>query len=345
MTRWWTASRTRTDAQAASENIRRFLTQRTFHHSQFSDLRSLVAEKERQGLRISLCLPALNEERTIGKEVVLFRSELMQRVPLLDEIAVMDSGSTDRTREVAAAFGADVYLAREVLPEQGEQKGKGENLWKSIYQLQGDLLVFVDSDIANIRPHFVYGLLAPLLIFPEIQYVKAFYDRPLRTAAGLHPSGGGRVTEILVRPLFSLYFPELAALVQPLSGEYAGRRTALERIPFPVGYGVETAHLMDIHQHWGLEALAQTDLGLRIHRNQSTAALGRMAFGILQTFHNRLERYGWLSTRTEGQNLLRQFQNREGAYEQVETEIHEVERPPMISLPEYQRKFNRRPQP
>ena len=128
MTGWWTPRRTRADAEVVSANINRWLSQLTYHHSQFIDLRGLVAAKERQGLKISLCLPALNEEKTIGKEVVMFRSELMQRIPLLDEIAVIDSGSTDQTREVAAAFGADVYLARDILPEQGENKGKGENL-------------------------------------------------------------------------------------------------------------------------------------------------------------------------------------------------------------------------
>ena len=343
MSNWWTPRRTRADAQTVSANIQQFLGHRTFHHSQFADVRKLVEQKERQGLRISLCLPALNEEKTIGKEVVLFRSELMQRFPLLDEIAVIDSGSTDRTREVAAAFGADVYLSRDILPEQGEQRGKGENLWKAIYQLKGDIIVYVDTDIANVRPHFVYGLVAPLLLAPETLYVKAFYDRPLRTAAGLSATGGGRVTEILVRPLFSLYFPELAALVQPLSGEYAARREALEQIPFPVGYGVETAHLLDIHQRWGLDALAQTDLGLRIHRNQTTAALGRMSFGILQTFANRLEKYGWIRSQAEFQDILRQFKSRDGMYEQIETLIREVERPPMISLPAYQQKFNRKP--
>lgn len=343
MTNWWTPRRTRADAQAVSASIQRCLAYRTFHHSQFSDIRKLVADKERQGLRISLCLPALNEEKTIGKEVVLFRSELMQRLPLLDEIAVIDSGSTDRTREVAAEFGADVYLASDILPEQGDQRGKGENLWKAIYQLKGDVIVYVDTDISNIRPHFVYGLIAPLLLSPETLYVKAFYDRPLRTAAGISATGGGRVTEILVRPLFSLYFPELAALIQPLSGEYAARREALDQIPFPIGYGVETAHLLDIHQRWGLDALAQTDLGQRIHRNQSTASLGRMAFGILQTFCARLEKYGWIRSQAEFQDILRQFQNRDGVYEQIETPIREAERPPMISIPAYQQKFQRKP--
>ena len=196
-----------------------WLTTNTFHHSNFWDLNTLVQEKHKRKLKISLCIPTLNEEKTIGKEIVIFTSELMQRYPLLDEIAVIDSDSSDQTRQVAAAFGAQVYLSRDILPGYGEQRGKGENLWKAIYQLNGDIIIYIDADIKNIHPRFVYGLVAPLIFRPEIQYVKAFYDRPLASSQGIRPSGGGRVTEILIRPLFSLFFPELTALIQPLSGE------------------------------------------------------------------------------------------------------------------------------
>jgi len=327
-----------------SERVAAWLATSTYRHSDFADIQKLVASKERQGLKVSLCLPALNEEKTIGKVVVLLKAELMNRHRLLDEIAVIDSGSTDRTREVAAAYGADVYLASDILPELGQRKGKGENLWKAIYQLQGDILVFIDADISNIRPHFAYGLIGPLIERPEVQYVKAFYDRPLTVAKGMRVSGGGRVTEILVRPLFSLYFPELTALIQPLSGEYAARRSALEQIPFPIGYGVETAHLLDIYHRWGLDALAQTDLDQRIHRNQDTHALGRMAFGILQTFMNRMRTYGHIRHLPEARHLMRQFQLAEdGRYAQVEKAIVEEERPPMIGIPAYRQKFGRSP--
>ena len=151
-------------------------------------------------MSISLCIPTLNEERTIGKEIVVLKSELMDRHRLLDEIAVIDSGSDDATREVARAFGADVYPAAEILPKCGHHRGKGENLWKAIYQLSGDIIVYVDADIRNIHPRFVYGLVGPLLSMPEVSYVKAFYDRPLAESGRLRPSGGGRVTEILIRP-------------------------------------------------------------------------------------------------------------------------------------------------
>jgi glucosyl-3-phosphoglycerate synthase len=319
--------------------ISRWLKTNTFHHSAFWDMNALIAEKEKQGLTISLCVPTLNEAKTIGKEVVIFKSELMHRYPLLDEIAVVDSGSSDQTAEVARAFGADVYLSREILPAYGEKRGKGENLWKAIYQLKGDIIVYIDADIKNIHPRFVYGLVAPLIYRPEIQYSKAFYDRPLASSQGIRPSGGGRVTEILIRPLFSLFFPELTAMIQPLSGEYAVRRQVLEKIPFPIGYGVETSHLIDVYHSWGLEAISQTDLDRRVHRNQSTRDLGRMAFGILQTFLRRVESLGIVGNLPELSTVLRQFQVVNNIFEEVGVEIVEEDRPPMIEIDEYRQKF------
>lgn len=320
-------------------NINNWLQSNTFHYSQFWDLLRLIEEKKRKNLTISLCIPTLNEEKTIGKEIVLFKSELQDRYPLLDEIAVVDSGSTDRTLEVAASFGADVYLSANILPEMGFKRGKGENLWKAIYQLKGDILVYVDADIKNIHPRFVYGLVAPLIHRPEIKYVKAFYDRPMVLSKEIRPSGGGRVTEILVRPLFSLFFPELTAIIQPLSGEYAVRREVLERIPFPVGYGVETSHLLDVYFEFGLDAFAQTDLDQRVHRHQETRDLGKMSFGILRTFFKRMKARGIISDLPELTANLRQFQAQESRYEQVIHEIFEEERPPMIGVPAYREKY------
>ncbi|MBU4460520.1 MAG: glucosyl-3-phosphoglycerate synthase [Verrucomicrobia bacterium] len=325
--------------------VQAWLRNNTFHHSRFADLKRLVDLKQKQGVRISLCLPTLNEERTIGKEIVLLKSELMTRHALLDEIAVIDSGSTDRTREVAASFGADVHLASDILPSAGARKGKGENLWKALYQLSGDLIVYIDADIANVRPYFAYGLLGPLLEKPEVHYVKAFYDRPLQMGKGARMPGGGRVTEMLVRPLFSLFYPELASFIQPLSGEYAARRETLEQLSFPIGYGVETTHLIDIYHRAGLAAFAQVDLDQRVHRNQSVASLGRMSFGILQVFFDRLKRHGCVDRLPEMATLMRQFQTQGDAYEQLEHRIVEDERPAIATLPEYREKFGRRPDP
>lgn len=323
------------------ETIDHWLRNNTFHHGEFWDLLKLVEQKEQKGLRISLCIPTLNEEKTIGKEIIIFKSELMDRYPLIDEIAVIDSGSTDQTREIAASFGANVYLSADILPSEGFKRGKGENLWKAIYQLEGDIICYVDADIKNIHPRFATGLVGPLIQRDEVQYVKAFYDRPLAFSQGVRPSGGGRVTEILVRPLFSLFFPELTALIQPLSGEYAVRREVLESIPFPIGYGVETSHIIDVYMKNGLEAFAQTDLDQRVHRNQSTLDLGKMSFGILQSFLNRMESYGMVDRLPEMANIFRQFQAEGNRYEQVLKEIIEEERPPMIEIQAYREKFKR----
>ncbi len=322
-------------------SIDEWLQSNTFHHTRYWDIVQMVERKQEQGVTISLCIPTLNEEQTIGKEVVVFKSELMTRYPLLDEIVVIDSGSDDRTLEVASAFGADTYLSSEILPEAGAKRGKGENLWKALYQLKGDIIVYIDADIKNIHPRFVYGLVAPLIYLSEIKYVKAFYERPLVVSHGVRPSGGGRVTEILIRPLFSLFFPELTAIIQPLSGEYAVRREVLEQIPFPIGYGVETSHLIDVYRRWGLAAFGQTDLDQRVHRNQSTRDLAKMAFGIMQTFLRRLENLGMLSDLPDMGDRLRQFQVRGDTYEKVEHRIAEEERPPMITIPAYQEKFGK----
>jgi|SRR6056297_145489 len=322
-------------------NLNDWLRTNTYHHSSFRDLRELVEAKEKQGLKISLCIPTLNEEKTIGKEVVIFRSELQQRYPLLDEIAVIDSGSTDRTLEVAASFGADTYLSSDILPDLDPKRGKGENLWKAIHQLSGDIIVYIDADIKNIHPRFVYGLLGPLIQREETKYVKAFYDRPLAFSQGVRPSGGGRVTEILIRPLFSLFFPELTAIIQPLSGEYAVRREVLEAIPFPIGYGVETSHLLDVYTRWGMSAFAQTDLDQRVHRNQPTRSLGKMAFGILQTFLSRVKELEIIGDIPEVSTILRQFQVKDQLFETVEHEIVEEERPPMVEIAEYLKKTGR----
>ena len=322
-------------------NINTWIDKHTFHHSQFSNLSALVEQKQKQKLRISLCIPTLNEDQTIGKVIVLLKSELMDRYPLIDELAVIDSGSEDRTLEIAKSFGADTYLATDILPTLEPRRGKGENLWKAIYQLTGDIIVYIDADIKNIHPRFVYGLIGPLLASPEIKYVKAFYDRPLAISPQIiRNSGGGRVTEILTRPLFSLYFPELTAIIQPLSGEYAVRREVLEQIPFPIGYGVETAHLIDTYHRWGMSAFAQTDLDRRVHRNQQIASLGRMAFGIMQTFFRRAQKLGLLTANHELEREIQQFKIQQQKYELQSTVIEEIERPPMISIPEYRKAFD-----
>jgi glucosyl-3-phosphoglycerate synthase len=260
----------------------------TFHHRDF-DLRTLRRIKCDQDARISCVVPTLNEETTITKVIAS-----LQRNPLVDEFVVVDSGSTDRTRELAEAAGARVHLAREIRPDLGPAAGKGENLWKSLFVTSGDLIVFVDGDLLNPQPRFITGLVGPLLTHTRLQYVKAFYDRP---------GGGGRVTEILVRPLLRLFFPELAGVYQPLAGEFASRRTLLEQLPFPVGYSVETTHLIDIVTRFGPHLIGQTDLERRTHRRRPLAELGLMSDGILRSVIRRLD--AAITTRTEENDLER----------------------------------------
>ena len=313
----------------------------TFHHKDFCDLNQLVALKRHKGLKISLCLPTLNEEKTIAKEIVIFKSELMSRHPLLDEIVVVDSGSTDDTRDIARAYGADVYRAADILPHLPPYTGKGENLWRALYVTQGDIIVYLDADIKNIHHRFAYGLIGPLLVNDHIKYTKAFYDRPIASVdKTVRPTGGGRVTELVIRPLFSLFFPELTQILQPLSGEYAGFREVFEQLPFPIGYGVETSMILDIYEKWGLEIMAQVDLEKRIHRNQDTKALGKMAFAILKTFINRKISLGMIDLKEELHDEMIQYRLVKGAIEPDIVQIKGVERPPIIELPEYRAKYH-----
>lgn len=321
---------------------RSWLEKNTFHYSEFNDLNRLVEEKQRKNLKISLCLPTLNEEKTIAKEILIMKSELMTRYPLLDELVVIDSGSTDKTRKIARAYGADVYEATEILPDLEQFKGKGENLWKALYVTKGDIIVYLDADIKNIHHRFAYALIGPLILFDNIKYVKAFYDRPIAIGKSkIRPTGGGRVTELVVRPLFSLFFPELTQILQPLSGEYAGFREIFEEIPFPIGYGVETSMILDIYDKWGLDVIAQVDLDKRIHRNQDTRALGKMAFVILMTFINRKRKLGLIDLKDDLFNEMIQYNLVKNEYKPDIFQIEGHERPPIVEIPAYREKFKK----
>lgn len=265
-------------------------TPQHFHHRQFADVDGLLALKGSQ--RISVCIPTLNEADTIGSIVSMVRAEL---AGLVDEILVIDSDSTDSTREIAAAAGATVYRSAEILPDQAGSIGKGENLWKALHVACGDLICYIDGDISSFHSGFITGLIGPLLNHSEIDYVKAYYERPLAYGDEFHSTGGGRVSEILIRPLISLFYPELGFILQPLSGEYAARRSTLESLAFPTGYGVEIAHLIDLARDGKIHRIAQTDLVKRIHRNRDDDELGSMAFALLHVVFRRLERDGKIS--------------------------------------------------
>jgi glucosyl-3-phosphoglycerate synthase len=321
--------------EAISILVDKWFAENTFHADEFSNLRELAELKKQQGVTISLALPALNEEETVGKVIRTMRKELIQRFPLLDEIVLIDSNSTDRTREIARKEGVPVYIHQELLPDMDPRRGKGEALWKSLLVTKGDIIVWIDTDIVNIHPRFVYGIIGPLLINPQIQLVKGFYKRPLKVGQKMQAGGGGRVTELTARPLLNLFYPELSGVVQPLSGEYGGRREALERATFYSGYGVETGLLIDIYEKFGLHSIGQVDLLERIHHNQHLEALSKMSFAIIQTVIRKLEkRFGRavLDDVNRSMKLIRR--DNKGYFLDVE-QIAEYERPPMIEVPEY----------
>lgn len=320
---------------AISILVDRWFAENTYHADEFSNPDYLLALKRDQDLTISLALPALNEEATVGKVIQTIRSSLMDEVPLLDEMVLMDSNSTDRTREIAAELGVPVYIHQETLSQYGSRPGKGEALWKSIYVTSGDILIWIDTDIVNIHPRFIYGLLGPLLLNAKLQFVKGFYRRPIRVGDRIQAGGGGRVTELTARPLLNLFFPELSGLVQPLSGEYGGRRSALECLPFSSGYGVEIGLLIDILERFGLQTIAQVDLQERVHHNQPLESLSKMSFAIIQTVIRKLERrYGrdMIADVNKTMKLIRYEPGR--LFLDIER-IAEQERPPMLNLPEY----------
>src|SRR6201997_34280 len=241
-----------------------------------------LLERKRQGrVTISVVIPARNEERTVAGVVGPLVQDLMADTPLVDELVVIDSDSTDGTGRAAAGAGAVVHRARDIAPGLGAYRGKGEALWKSLLVTHGDVLVFVDADLTQWGPHFVTGLLGPLLAQPDIQLVKGFYARVRTEADGSVSTEGGRVTELVARPVLSLWWPHLAGVVQPLAGEWAARRTLMESLSIPVGYGVELATLLDTVSQHGLNALAQVDLGSRAHRHQANHDLAVMAAELL----------------------------------------------------------------
>ncbi len=322
--------------QAISILVDKWFAENTFHADEFSLLHELIQLKHQQKVTISLALPALNEEETVEKVLTVMKHELLQKVPLLDEIVLIDSNSTDRTREIAEQAGVPVYIHQHLLERLGARRGKGEALWKSLLVTQGDIIVWIDTDIVNIHPRFVYGILGPLLLNPQVQFVKGFYRRPLKVGEKMQAGGGGRVTELTARPLLNLFFPELSGVVQPLSGEYAGRRNALEQLPFFSGYGVETGLLIDIYEKYGLQAIAQVDLLERIHHNQPLEALSKMSFAIIQSVMQKLEkRYGHAMLEDVNRSMKLIRYGNKGYFLEVEA-IAERERPAMIEIQEYQ---------
>ncbi len=308
--------------------VEQWFAENTFHAREFSDLADLVRLKRQQGLTISLVLPALNEAESIGGVVRTFREYLQEEVPLLDEILVVDSGSTDGTAEVARAHGAEVYLDREIRPDLGTFPGRGEALWKSLFVARGEIIAWVDAGIKNPHPKFVYGLVGPLLREPRLVYVKGYWRLP----GGLEPDPDGwseadPVTEVLVRPALNMLLPELSGFILPLSAEHAGRREALLEVPFLTGPAVELGLLIDIYGRYGLDRVAQVDLEEKVEHPRR-AAPARVAFAVLQGLLRRLESRRRLEVLVGlSPSLKLPHYDPEGLYLEV-IEIQQQERPP-----------------
>jgi glucosyl-3-phosphoglycerate synthase len=266
---------------APAEN---WVDRHTFHWDDWT-LPGLVEAKG--AAKVSLVVPARNEAATVGDVVTRVRSALMDTVALLDEIVVIDSDSTDATYDVATDAGAVVHRSAEIRPDLGTVPGKGEAMWKSLFVTVGEIVVFMDADLLDWDTHFVPGLLGPMLTDPRIRLVKGFYERPMVSEDAVVPFEGGRVTELVARPLIRLLFPELSGLHQPLAGEWAIRRSLFENLHVPTGYAVELASLIDTVRLYGLDALAQVDLGTRAHRHQSLRDLSGMSVQIMSAALSR----------------------------------------------------------
>ncbi len=254
--------------------------QRSFHHRDFQGLG--LSSNGAQRPSTSLIFPARNVAGTIGT-ILSVVAELQARTGLPDQVVVVDADSPDGTADIARAHGAEVFSENELMPGYGPAQGKGDAMWRSLSVARGDIIMFADADTIDFRDHFVYATLGPLLIDPAIQFCKAAYRRPFTQGEKSIADGGGRVTELMAKPLINLFYPELAGFVRPLAGEFAGRRELFNAVPFFTGYGVEIGMMIDVFAEVGLEGMAQVDLGTRQNRHQSLASLTKMSSVVLRT--------------------------------------------------------------
>lgn len=291
--------------------------ERNTHHWDDWSLGELIEAK--QGQRVSLVVPARNEAATVGDLVSTLRTSLMETADLVDELVVIDSDSSDDTARIASDAGAAVYASAAIRPDLGSYPGKGEAMWKSQFVTTGELIVFMDADLTEWDTHFVRGLVGPLVNDPTVELVKGFYRRP-----GEHGLDGGRVTELVARPLLALHRPPLRDLIQPLAGEWSIRRSLFERLPVPVGYGVELAALVDTLDTRGMDAIAQVDLGRRDHSHQDLFDLGLMATQIVGMMSRRL------GTGPAGDDVeMRQYIPIDGSTKVLDRSVSLLERPPV----------------
>ena len=314
-----------------------WFSHRSYDYRQFSDLEEMGRRKRKLGLTVSVVLPCRNVAETVGgilDEIHAVNGRAGDE-PLVDQILAVDADSTDGTAEVAASKGGEVYSENELLAHYGGAHGKGDAMWRSLSVARGDLIMYVDADTKDFKPQLVYGVLGPILYVPDVRFVKAAYRRPFKSYETVEHDGGGRVTELSAKPLFNLFYPELAGFVQPLAGEFVADRELFCSIPFLTGYAVETGIMIDVLKRVGLGAMAQVDLGTRQNRHQPLRDLSRMSYAVLRAVARRLRQEGRLN-QARDPNLPEQLF-------QFSDYLHAVATPQGLKLQEYVEELVERP--
>ncbi len=319
--------------------------QKSFQAKSYSNINKLIKAKKKRKETISVIIPTLNEEKNIGQVVNKIKTSLIEKQPLVDEIIVIDSGSTDKTKKIAQKEGASFYLASNVLKNFKTETGKGESMWKSLYVSNGSIIVFIDADIKNIHPRFVYGLVGPLLNHEKLKFVKSFFSTPLTEKEKINKKEnenifkGGRISEILVRPLLNMYFPELSRFIQPLSGQIAGRRKLLEQLSFFSGYGVDIGLLIDIYKKYGLNSICQVNLEELKDRHRALSEISKMSFKVLQVFTEKANLAGEIIMTNEIRKKYTEINKKKDDLFFKEEIMEPRQQEPIIMTNEYKKKF------
>src|SRR6056297_373819 len=328
--------------------LKEWFAKNKFQAKTYKDLDRLVKKKKENEETISVVIPTLNEEETVGEIIDIIQSELMGKEKnLVDEIVVVDSGSKDDTEKIVKEKGVGFYKASEILKRYNDESGKGENLWKSLYVTKGSILVFLDGDLQNMDAKFVKTLAGPLLTHSKFKLIKSYFKRTLNETDDSDDValGGGRVTELLVRPLLNMYFPQLTGFIQPLSGQIAARRSLLERLTFFTGYGVDLGLMIDTFKTYDLENIAQVNLGFLQHSHHTLEALSNMAFSVLQVFSARAHMMGKLIMTDEIRKkykIVKKTKEKDRlSYSLRGKVIVNKQRPPMITISAYRKKFDK----
>lgn len=310
---------------------------RSYDYRRFS-VEELSRKKGELGLTVSAVLPCRNVADTVGgiiDEIHAVNEEASHKAPIIDQILAIDADSPDDTADVAVKHGAEVFSENELMPSHGGAHGKGDAMWRALSVARGDLVMYIDADTKDFRPELVWGVLGPILHVPQVRYVKAAYRRPFKSGEEMQEDGGGRVTEISAKPLFNLFYPELAGFVQPLAGEFVADKELFCSIPFMTGYAVETSIMIDILKKVGLAAMAQVDLGTRQNRHQPLRNLSRMSYSVLRAVARRM--------REDGRLDLSGDPNIMPSISQFSDYLHAVATPEGLKLDEYVEELVERP--